>query len=173
MRLPITAHPKKANAVVSSAFLIGTMKNRVNKSFGIITLIIFFFLFSCASTQQKQIGSRDAEVYYKQGSDYLIRGQYDQAISDLNKALEINPRYAEAYSNRGLAYTGKVQYDQAILDLNKAIETNPRLAIAYLNRGIAYWYKVQYDRAISDYTKALEINPKDAMAYYNRIWGQA
>jgi len=94
--------------------------HRVNKSFGIITLIIFSFLLSCASTQQKQIGSRDAEVYYKQGSDYLIRGQYDQALSDLNKALEINPRYAEAYSNRGVAYYLKREYEKSWEDVKKA-----------------------------------------------------
>jgi regulator of sirC expression with transglutaminase-like and TPR domain len=41
------------------------------------------------------------------GNAYSSKGQYDQAISDYNKALEINPRCAEAYTSRGTAYYNK------------------------------------------------------------------
>ncbi|MEW6620186.1 MAG: tetratricopeptide repeat protein, partial [bacterium] len=47
--------------------------------------------------------------------DYLLRGNswydknlYNQAISDYNRALEINPRLAEAYCGRGLPMVIKV-----------------------------------------------------------------
>jgi tetratricopeptide (TPR) repeat protein len=54
----------------------------------------------CATTQPPQ----DATAYYDRGVDYYRKGQYDKAISDFNRALEINPRYAEAYINRGITY---------------------------------------------------------------------
>jgi len=38
------------------------------------------------------------------GFAYHIKGQYDQAISDYTKAIEINPKDAIAYYNRGNTY---------------------------------------------------------------------
>jgi tetratricopeptide (TPR) repeat protein len=144
------------------------MRNKLFKSTVLISIIIIPILFSCASTQQKQKESKHVQFYLNRGNAYSGKGQYDQAISDCTKALEINPRYAKAYNNRGIAYEMKGQYDQAISDYTKALEINPRAAETYYNRGNAYYKKGQYDRAISDFNKALEINPKYAEAYNNR-----
>jgi tetratricopeptide (TPR) repeat protein len=43
-----------------------------------------------------------------------------KAISDFNKAIEINPRDAMAYNNRGLAYFFKSDYEKAWDDVHKA-----------------------------------------------------
>ena len=144
------------------------MRNNVNNSIRVILIIGCSILFSCATAQQTQWKSREAEVYNNRGFDYCEIGQYDQAILDFSKAIEINPRLAHAYNNRGAAYLYKAQYDQAILDLSKAIEINPRLARAYSNRGWAYIKKWQYDQAISDFNKTIEINPGFVEAYFNR-----
>ena len=82
---------------------------------------------------------------------------YDQAIHDYNKVIEVNPRYAEAYNNRGIAYFYKGDYDQAIRDSTKAIEIGPRYAGAYYNRGAAYAKKGENDQAIRDLKKACEL----------------
>ena len=88
----------------------------------------------------------------------------DQAISDHNKAIELNPIYAGAYSLRGVAYGKKGEYDQAISDFNKAIELNPKEAIAYNNRGAVYFHIKEYNNAWSDVNKAqalgVQIHPK-------------
>jgi tetratricopeptide (TPR) repeat protein len=102
------------------------------------------------------------------GTAHLNKGEYDLAISEFNKALEINPGDAGAYVNRGLAYGRKSQYDQAISDFNRALEINPNYALAYNNRGWAYLGKDQFDQAMSDLNKALEIDPKFDLPYYNR-----
>ncbi len=100
-----------------------------------------------------------------------MKGQYREAISDANIAIEKNPKDANAYSIRGLAYKFKGQYDKAISDFNKAVEINPKAsaqARIYFARGDAYFMKSQYDKAISDYTKDIEIDSKNADAYYFR-----
>jgi Flp pilus assembly protein TadD len=109
------------------------MKNRTNNPIWIILPIVLFFLFSCATTEQKQSESRNPKFYNNRGIAYGEKGQYDQAIADFNKAIEINPRYDKAYNNRGIVYRLKGQYDQAISDFNKAIEINPTDAQAYNN----------------------------------------
>ena len=106
--------------------------------------------------------------HWNRGNAYFFAGEYDRAISEFNKAIEINPTYVEAYGNRGLAYLEKGEHDRAISDFNKAIEINPWDDKATVNRGIAYGAKGEYDLAISDFNKAIEINPWDAKAYFNR-----
>ena len=60
--------------------------------------------------------------------------QYDNAIADLSKALEINSGDYAAYNERGIAYAEKDQYDLALSDFNKAIEINPNFGNAHYNR---------------------------------------
>jgi tetratricopeptide (TPR) repeat protein len=111
----------------------------------------------------------DTAITLFKGISYGVKEQWDEAIVEFNKAIEINPTYSYAYSCRGLAYVkGKGQYDKAISDFSRAIEINPSHTIAYFNRGGAFVHIGQSDKAISDYTKAIEINPRDADAYYNR-----
>ena len=65
----------------------------------------------------------EAEAYFNRGNTYLATGQYDQAIADYTKALELNPQDALAYNNRGLAYFYlKGEYDKAWEDVSKAQE---------------------------------------------------
>jgi len=104
------------------------------------------------------------------------RIEQEQAISDFNKALEIDPRDADAYINRGIAYQREGKYEQAISDFNEAIEIDPKDADAYILRGHAYAHKGycgqaisdDSEQAISDFNKALEINPRDEDTYINR-----
>src|SRR3972149_2138113 len=116
---------------------------------------------------EKELSSAEANINH--GADNYQRGQYDEAISDFSKAIEINPAYAEAYTNRGNAYATQENYDQAISDYNESLKINPRLTETYNNRGIAYGKgKGQYDKAISDFNKAIEINPTYAEVYFNK-----
>ncbi len=123
-------------------------------------LLIVFVLLLAAGCATMQTDLNDADAYLKRGLAYAKKGQYDQAISDFTKALEINPRYAYAYNNRGLTYWNKGQYDQAISDFTKALEINPRDADAYVNRGVAYMSIGQYDKAWEDVDKAQDLGYK-------------
>ena len=130
----------------------------------LILIALALFISACAAPKKE----KDAEAYYNRGVAWQKKGDYDRAITDYTKAIELNPNLAMAYVNRGSAYLGKSLYDQVISDCNKAIEINPKFAGAYVNRGHAYLGKGLYDQAISDCNKAIELNPNLAMAYNNR-----
>lgn len=113
---------------------------------------------------------KDSPVDYKsRGRFYQEKGQTDDAVSDLNKAIELNPEDAAAYFYRGNAYFAQEEYQGALDDFSKAIELDPGYIEAYINRGKIYHdVKNMYRRAIADYSKAIELNPEDAVNYYLR-----
>ena len=59
------------------------------------------------------------------GSALNGMGQYDAAIKDYDKVIELNSGDAMAYNGRGIAYCGKGQYDAAIKDYDKALSLSP------------------------------------------------
>lgn len=110
----------------------------------------------------------NAETYFKRGYECSKKEDYDCAVENYTKVIELNPHDALAYNNRGLAYTNKGSYDLAIIDYNKAIELNPQSADSYVTRGLIYNTKGNRDKAIEDFTKAIELNPQSALAYEGR-----
>jgi len=109
-----------------------------------------------------------ATDHYNRGEAYYEKGQYDQAFSELTRAIEIDPGFAPAYIIRGMAYNDKNEFDLAIADFTKVIEIKPTAAHAYDARGMAYGNKGEYDLAIADYSKAIEIDPMIYDAYRGR-----
>jgi tetratricopeptide (TPR) repeat protein len=110
---------------------------------------------------------------YRWSGDPIKAEDYDQALRDFDKALELNPKLVAAYANRGVAENGKNRYDDAIADFNRVIEVEPNSASTYANRGVAYYNKEQDDKAIADFSKAIELDPKIALGYYDRAFACA
>ncbi len=97
-------------------------------------------------------------VYFCRGNAYYRKGDYDRAIADYTRAIQLKPNDAEAYYNRGNAYADKGDYDRAIADYERAIQLKPDLAEAYYNRGIAYKMRGEKEKAIADFKRFLELS---------------
>ena len=74
-------------------------------------------------------------AYYNRGNAKYELKQYQEAIADYDKAIELNQKMCRYY-NRGNAKYELKQYQEAIADFNKAIELNPKDAHTYYGRGI-------------------------------------
>ena len=145
------------------------MRNKIDNPIRAIVIIACSILLSCATTRQTQFKSSDAEAYNNRGFAYCEMGQYDQAISDFSKAIEINPRLAHAYNNRGWAYIKKWQYDQAISDFNKTIEIDPGFAEAYFNRAVVYFFKEEYDKSLVNVIKAQQLGYQIPLKFLDNL----
>jgi Flp pilus assembly protein TadD len=106
-----------------------------------------------------------AEAYAYRSWAYSRKNNNTQALTDANKAIQLNPRLGIGFFVRGRLQSDN---DRAIADYNEAIRLDPRLAVAYINRGNAYFNKNDYDRAIADYNEAIRLDPKEALSYFNR-----
>lgn len=109
----------------------------------------------------------DADFFIASGVAYGASGKLDQAIADLNKAVEINPKSYDAYNNLGLYYNDKGDDKKAIESLQKAIEIKPEFEKAYYNIGNVYAKQGNYNKAIEFYSSAAAIDPKYEDAYNN------
>jgi len=89
---------------------------------------------------------------------------YDQAIADFTRAIELNPGYPGIYNNRGGVYAKKGQYDKSIADFTRAIELDPVYAQAYDNRGLAYAFKNDTDRAGRDWRLGAQLKAEHRIA---------
>ncbi len=118
-------------------------------------LIVFFV---CCLAVPGRVSAETAREYLDRGKVLILKGEYDKAVSDFDKALSINPKNADAFRNRGLAWLRKGDRDKAIADFTKSLGIDPKSAWAYTNRGLAWWRKGEYDKALPDYLKAVEID---------------
>ncbi len=121
-----------------------------------------------AKTYTRETEKLTAQEYFNRAYDAAENEDYEQAIADWTKAIEIDPNYTLTYYNRGIAKRRLGDISGAITDYNKVIEINPNDAGAYYNRGNAKYNFGDISGAIADYTKAIDINPNYVSAYYNR-----
>ena len=69
----------------------------------------------------KETPARLAEAYCSRGIAYAKRREYDRAIADYDKAIDLDPKNAKALYQRGYVYDIKGQRDRAMADYNQAM----------------------------------------------------
>jgi tetratricopeptide (TPR) repeat protein len=117
--------------------------------------------------QSKSI-DQTAEEYFYRGLIKFNKKDYNGAIFDYTKAIELNSNNSSIYHNRGLAKINLGDIEGSIEDYTKAIELDPDYVSAYMNRGNVKSNLKDYYGSIADHTKAIEIDPNYAPAYMNR-----
>jgi len=99
------------------------------------------------------------------GTYLMSKGRTDEASSQFQQALTINPDFAEARNNLGNISLQKGGVDEAIARYQEVVKTNPRFADAHFNLGHALDQKGKSDEAMAQFQQALEINPGYAAAH--------
>ncbi len=88
-----------------------------------------------------------AEGYCKSGVSFIEAGEYDNAISDETKSIELYLAYPHA---------------------NQGVFKGQKQGYAYCERGLAYYNKGEYAKAISDETKSITLFPDEINTYIIR-----
>src|SRR5207253_2818105 len=96
------------------------------------------------------------------GVQFADQKQYDQAIAEFTKAIEINPRDVAALENRAYMFLALEKNDEALADFAKSVELAPKDPNAYLGRAQAEINLKQFDQALADVDKTMELRPDDA-----------
>ncbi len=121
------------------------------------------------SSEIIKLAPEDDVSYVDQCVAKIGLSDFQGAIDDCSKAIEINPKNARAYVNRGIAKERTSDFQGAIDDYDKALEIDHfNSDKTYTNRGIAKGNLGDNQDAIKDFNKALEIDCDNIEAYFNR-----
>ncbi len=107
-------------------------------------------------------------AYYSRGNAKYELGDYEAAVADFDKAIQLESDYDVAYYKRGNAKYELGDYKDAIADYDKAIQLAGNYVIAYHKRGNAKYELGDYKDAVADYDKAIQLNPNYDVVYYSR-----
>ena len=109
-----------------------------------------------------------AVLYGNRCAASINNGKSDEALSDCNQAIQLDPKNAVAYANRCAAHIHKGEIDDALSDCNQAIQLDSKNAAAFHNRAAGYSAKGNYDGAIADLDHAIQLDPNNATSYIGR-----
>ena len=119
--------------------------------------------------ERSEEDEQKAEILNNRGVAYLQSrsGKREEALEDLDEAIELRPDYAEAFANRCRIQLDLEFFEEAIDDCNAAIELDGSLAEAFGNMALAYQEQGDDENAIRNYATAIGMSG-DPQALFNR-----
>ncbi len=106
-------------------------------------------------------------AYYNRCIAYFAIKEFDLALLDANKSIEIDPKNCSSYTYRSYIYLLKQENQLAVNDASRVIELGCQKD-GFNNRALIYQEIGNFSAAISDWTKYINLVPKDANALCSR-----
>jgi tetratricopeptide (TPR) repeat protein len=88
--------------------------------------------------------------------------EYELAIEDLSKSIELNSTNASAYHSRGMVYYELKDYDLAVNDFKQAINLSNDNPVTFFNLGMSYYRLEDKESACPYFHKACSLGDKNA-----------
>lgn len=101
----------------------------------------------------------DERVHFTISNYYAGVQNYDKAIEELNKSIQINPQFTPAYNSLGYAYKNSDKLDEAEQTFQKYTQVLPGDPNPYDSYAELLLKRGKWNEAIDNYKKALNLNP--------------
>lgn len=99
-------------------------------------------------------------AHYSRGSALLQLGQYADAMSAFDTAIELNPNDYDGHQNRCATLRLMERYEDAVAACQDTIQRFPGIAKSHLSLGWAYELWGKPDEAITAYLEAIRLAPQ-------------
>lgn len=111
-------------------------------------------------------------VHYYKGRALLDLGKFQEAITSLNKAIELTStkENADYYFYRGVAYSNLDDYKNALENFEKAVTLNPSQHTYHDRKGYCLYKQEKYQEAVDSFNNAINKNTteQDPDYYFRR-----
>ena len=101
--------------------------------------------------------TEEATEFRYQGSDSEQMGDFQQAITNFSKAIELRPKNKDLYISRAGNYWRLQDNTKALEDLERALMLDPDYANAYNIRATVHTTAKNYEQALADVERAMEL----------------
>ena len=101
-------------------------------------------------TQADELKPDNKLLFVSRGAAFLKLDKLDQALKDINRAIEIDGQYAKAYHLRGLVSEKNGDDTDALSDFSRAIDLDPEYGAAYNSRAALHTKMGNEDLAMED-----------------------
>jgi tetratricopeptide (TPR) repeat protein len=99
-----------------------------------------------------------ATAHHWYGSLLRDMGRFDEALSELERARELNPFSSSINTSIGFLFYFARQYDQAIAEGQKALQLNPDFHWAHDVIALSYLQKEEFEEALAEFQKAVALS---------------
>lgn len=106
------------------------------------------------------------------GAAHMRSGNPDTAMTDFDRALDLDPEYARGYHLRGLAREVQGDDEGALADFSRAIELEPEYGAAYNSRANLYAKMGRSEEAAEDMQMVTHFTERNIQAFANEnnVW---
>ncbi|UCH79369.1 MAG: tetratricopeptide repeat protein [Candidatus Coatesbacteria bacterium] len=132
-----------------------------------LTALLVLVTFSFPVRPGADENQEEIERRLDRGNELALEGDYDGAMAEYHKVLEIDEGNALAHNNLGIIYKRKGLYISAVEEFQAALEALPNYFKAYNNLANVYYERGYYEDAVKYYNKCLAIKPNFADAHWN------
>lgn len=111
------------------------------------------------------VDENNTNILLKRADVYLQLHEFEKAVVDYTKVIELDAAVDAAYFGRGMALGRAGELEAAISDLSEYIKRNPGDSRAYTKRGVRYIWHGKLGLAQADLLKAIAIDHRNAEAH--------
>jgi tetratricopeptide (TPR) repeat protein len=108
----------------------------------------------------------DPVLLYNFGMALSDQNRLDEAISHLERLLQVEPDHANGRVALGVAQTRAGKVEQAVQTLLQALQSDPKNPWAHRNLAVGLLKLKRTDEGVQHLRQAVELNPKDELAWY-------
>ena len=102
------------------------------------------------------------KIYLNRGIAYQYLQEYESAMTDLTKAIELNDTAASVYQGRAMLHYEMKDYSAAVDDFNKVLELGQENSAILFNLGMSYFRLEQKEKACPLLQKSCTLGNKNA-----------
>ena len=105
---------------------------------------------------------------FQKGNELLKQGNFEQAISEYNRLLNIDSNYFQAWTNRGYALAGLEQYNEMRESCSTATIIEPKAVYAWNCQGEALHNLQRETEAVAAFDRAISLNKMEPIFLINK-----
>jgi Flp pilus assembly protein TadD/TolB-like protein len=118
-----------------------------------------------AAREAKTRNDNLPEVHFALGSVYTQTGKNAEGVSEIRRALQLEPNSDDGYVRLGRAYLQMGQHEPALAAFRKAVELNPYYWSNHDQLGRAYYRIGRNEDALREFQRVAELDPTNASVH--------